>query len=388
MTSFSRIDKDQLRTDCRFYTGYKPCHKNDGCPGCDEYRPRGEQLLVIKLGAMGDVLRTKAILPALKAAHPVSWIVWLTAPGSEVLARDPLVDEVRVLDTEGVFALRGRRFAKLLCLDKDAHAVRLSAELDAEQRYGFAPTLYNTITVWNEGAMEALRMGLSDELKFRLNRKPMQQIVAECCELPWAGDRYGLEISEEARRDAAAVWDSLGLPRGRQVVGLNTGCGPVFATKGWHADRMEEFLRDAAAREDVTMLLLGGRREETLHRHLMERAGPLAGRAVFDAGNRHSLEVFFALLERCALVVSADTLALHAAVALGRPVVGLFGPTSAAEVDLYGQGEKVVTDFSCAPCYLKKCPMGLPCMEALSAARVWGAAERVLAGRAGHAQPV
>lgn len=385
MTSFSRIGVHEIRTDCRFYTGYKPCHKHDGCPDCDVYQPRGEQLLIIKLGAMGDVLRTKAILPALKAAHPCSWVVWLTAPGSEPLVRDPLVDEVRVLDTAGILALRGRRFAKIFCLDKDAEAVRLAAELDAELRYGFAPTAYNTITVWNEGAMEALRLGLSDELKYHINRKTVPEIVADCCELPHAGDRYTLTLATEARQEADRVVANLGIPPGRRILGLNTGCGPVFATKGWHPDRMTELLQLAAAREDVAVLLLGGRREEALHGELMRRAGVLAGARVFDAGNHNSLPVFFALLERCDAVVTADTLALHAALALGRPVVALFGPTSPVEVELFGLGTKVVTPFACSPCYLKQCPMELPCMDALPAARVWEAVECVLAAHGDHA---
>jgi ADP-heptose:LPS heptosyltransferase len=127
-------------------------------PGLSHYAPRGEQILIIKLGAMGDVLRTKSLLPALKRAHPTSWIVWLTAPGSESIARDPLVDEVRTLTTEGVMSLEHRPWTRVLCLDKDPHALALSAKLDAKIRQGFAPTPYNTVTVWNDAATDALRL--------------------------------------------------------------------------------------------------------------------------------------------------------------------------------------------------------------------------------------
>ncbi|MBI1289976.1 hypothetical protein GC173_01860 [bacterium] len=382
MTTFATIALSELRTDCRYFSGYKPCNKHDGCPSCTHYQPRGEQILIIKLGAMGDVLRTKAILPALKREHPTSWIVWLTEAGSEAIARDPLVDEIRTFSPAGIAALEGRRFSRLICLDKDAHAVALSARLDADRRQGFAPTAYNTITVWNEAAMYALRLGLSDPLKFTVNQKSMPQIVSEVAELPYEGERYTLTVSDEGRREAAALWTKLfgaePLPAGTKVIGLNTGCGPVFATKGWTTGRMAEFLALVEKHPEWRVVLLGGKREAALHRELMARAGSLVGRQVFDSGTDNSLEGFFGFVERLDAVLSADSLAMHVAIALARPIVTWFGPTCHQEVDLYGLGEKIVTDFPCAPCYLKRCPKPTFCLEAMTAETVFAAVERVL----------
>lgn len=377
--SFATIPIGDIRTDCRHYSGYKPCNKHDGCPDCPHYAARGEQLLVIKLGAMGDVLRTKALLPALKRAHPNSWIVWLTNPGSESIARDPLVDEVRTYTPEGLGALEGRHFARVLSLDKDAHAVALSARVSADLRQGFAPTAYNTITVWNRGAEEALRLGLSDEFKFRRNRKTMPHIVHDIAELPYDGATYALTIPDAARREADAAWRALALPPKLPTIGINTGCGPVFATKGWTAANMAELLRHMGIAGDVSLVLLGGPREEQLHRELLRAAGGLAGTRVFNAGNDHKLETFFALIEKCDAVLSADTLAMHVAIALRRPLVAYFGPTCEQEIDLFGLGEKIVTDFACAPCYLKTCPHARTCMDALAPETVEAALRRVLA---------
>lgn len=380
--TFANIPISAIRTDCRHYSGYKPCKKHDGCPDCPHHAPRGEQILIIKLGAMGDVLRTKSLLPALKRAHPTSWIVWLTNPGSEALARDPLVDEVRAFTLEGITALEGRRFARLLCLDKDAHAVALSARLEADVRQGFAPTAYNTITVWNDASAEALRLGLSDELKYRISRKTVPRILHDMAELDYDGCDYGLTLGDAARAEAADLVARLGLPKGRRIVGVNTGCGPVFETKAWTRDGFAELLASLGRRDDVAMLLLGGPREEALHAELMRRAGDMAGRVVFDAGNHNPLERFFAVVERCDVVLSSDSLAMHVAIALKRPVVAFFGPTCAHEVDLFGRGEAIVTDFSCSPCYLKRCDKQPTCMQAMSAGTVEAAVLRVL-GRAG-----
>lgn len=376
MTSFADIEKDQIHFDCRFYTGYKPCGKYDGCPDCPHYEKRGEQILIIKLAAMGDVLRTKAILPALKRDAPESWIVWVTAPGSECIARDPMVDEIRTLTAKGVLALEGRKFSRLYCLDKDAEALALSKQLDAEKRFGFAPTEYNTVSVWNEASMYALRLGLSDPLKFHRNEKSVPRIVSEMCELPYGGNRYTLEISEAARHGADERWKKVfrGVDEGKIVVGLNTGCGPVFATKGWPRERMAEFLQLAGKRDDMAVVLLGGPRERDIHEFLMRDAPA----NVYDSGNDNQLEVFFAIVDRCDVVLSSDSLAMHVAIALAKPVVAWFGPTCSREVDLYGCGEKIVTDFPCAPCYLKECPQPVFCLEAMTAKTVYTALDRVL----------
>ncbi len=377
MTSFSRISLDEIKLDCRYYTGYKPCHRFDGCPNCPHYEARGEQILIIKLGAMGDVLRTKAILPALKRQNPKSWIVWLTNPGSESLVHDPMVNEVHALSVAGIEALKGREFSKIYCLDKDKEALSLSASLNGKKRYGFAPTPYNTVTVWNEASMYALRLGLSDELKFFENEKNAMEIVAEMCELPYAGEVYNLMIPEKACINAQKKWDAMGIPPGYPVVGLNTGCGPVFETKAWTKEGFSELVQ-LLNQAGIPAVLLGGPRERALHQELLQENLKMVGTLLFDSGNDNSLEDFFGLVDQCKLVVTADSLALHIAIALRKKVVTFFGPTCHQEVELFGLGEKFVTDFKCSPCYLKKCPHDISCMMALKAPTIFNLVKSVL----------
>ncbi|MCX7766040.1 MAG: hypothetical protein N2246_04970, partial [Candidatus Sumerlaeia bacterium] len=51
-----------IKFDCKYYLGYKPCGKSLMCEGCQYYAPMGKRILIIKLGAMGDVLRTTPLL--------------------------------------------------------------------------------------------------------------------------------------------------------------------------------------------------------------------------------------------------------------------------------------------------------------------------------------
>jgi len=379
VTRFDEIRPHEIRFDCRFYSGYKPCGKADGCPDCAVGEPRGAEILVIKIGAMGDVLRTKCILPGLKRSWPQSRIAWITAPGSEPLVSDPLVDEVLALDAEGILALDGRRFDLVVCLDKEPAPLALSRRVDADRRLGFAPTPFNTSTVWNSEAEHALRLGLSDDLKFHRNTLTHAQILYGAIGLDYRGEDYSLEVAPEARNAAAEVLRDLGVSGERPLVGLNTGCGPVFETKGWTVEGFTAVARDLAGSGEADVLLLGGPRERDLHRQILRAVGGLAGQGVFDTGNRNPLEVFFGLLGMTGVVLTADSLALHAALALRRRVVAFFGPTCHQEVDLFDRGEKIVTDFACSPCYLKRCDVRPSCMQAMEPATVLAAVRRQLA---------
>jgi heptosyltransferase-2 len=75
-------------------------------------------------------------------------------------------------------------------------------------------------------------------------------------------------------------------------------------------------------------------------------------------------------------------MALHMAVALEKPVVALFGPTSAAEIELYGGGEKIQPPgLDCLVCYLPRCDKSPYCQELILPERVASAVEGLLARR-------
>lgn len=65
-------------------------------------------------------------------------------------------------------------------------------------------------------------------------------------------------------------------------------------------------------------------------------------------------------------MLSADSLAMHVALAVGSRAVVYFGPTSHAEIELFGRGEKVIPDLDCLVCYKQDCDFVPTCMDAIS----------------------
>jgi heptosyltransferase-2 len=159
------------------------------------------------------------------------------------------------------------------------------------------------------------------------------------------------------------------------VIGLNTGAGGRWPLKQWREDGYVDLVSRIARREDVQFLLLGGPAEQDRNDRL-KRASPVP---LLDPGCDNTVRHFAALLGHCDVAVTGDTLAMHLALALGKRTVVLFGPTSAAEIELYGLGEKVVPDMTCLSCYKNSCDFVPNCMDLITTEMVEGALLRQLA---------
>ncbi len=69
---------------------------------------------------------------------------------------------------------------------------------------------------------------------------------------------------------------------------------------------------------------------------------------------------------------------MHVGLARSVRVVVLFGPTSHHEIELFGQGEKVIPELSCLVCYKTECDFKPNCMDSISVEQVLGAVSRQL----------
>jgi ADP-heptose:LPS heptosyltransferase len=86
-----------------------------------------------------------------------------------------------------------------------------------------------------------------------------------------------------------------------------------------------------------------------------------------------------ALLAGARIVVGNDSGPLHVAVALERPIVGIYGPTDPRFVGPYGQLDHVVRfDVACHPCRRKTCDHH-SCMRGVTVDAVWQCCRAVLA---------
>jgi len=366
--------------------------RESGAPGPYPRAERMSRLLVIKTGALGDVLRTTSILPGLAERSPALELTWVTATGAgPLLAGHPHVAEIIEVDPKSPEALGhleaslgDRSFDRILSLDDEEPLCRLASAL--AERTGATPTgavlgpdgrpAYTDDAACWFGMGLLCREGLAEADRRKLaNRRTHAELLAEVAGV--RPDRPHLELEAEERAAGAARAAALAGPGPGPLIGLNTGAGGRWTTK---AMRVEEVAGLAAllagsGTAAPRLLLLGGPDE-------VERNGDLAARiraaapgvTLAEAPLDLELREFAALVGALDLLVTSDSLALHMGVAQARRVVAFFAPTSPHEIDLFGRGEKVVSTASDAGSYRRDADNG-----SITAERVAAAVQRQLA---------
>ncbi|MCI0588078.1 MAG: glycosyltransferase family 9 protein [Planctomycetes bacterium] len=370
---------DRLRRDCRHFRGERPCepHKKEGVAceeGCPRYDPRTARVLVVKLAAPGDVLRTTTILPALEDALGRPEIVWATGGTSvPLLEGNPRIHRIVPFRGSLPVELAAAEFDLVLNPDASPEAAALASAVRAGEKRGLGLDAAGRPYPFNPEAEEWLLLGLDDKRK-KANQRSYPEIVHAMFRLPPPRTGPLLHLGEGERAYAKSLARSLGFDGKRPVVGLNTGAGARWQYKKWEVAGFRDLAKGLAA-SGVTVLLLGGPEEVERNRTL---ARETAGAAI-ETGCGHTMRQFAAVVGLCDCLVTGDTLALHLACALGIPSIALFGPTSAAEVDLRGKGEKIVSDsLDCLVCYKTRCDFDPHCMNTIPASRVEAAVRRHL----------
>jgi ADP-heptose:LPS heptosyltransferase len=362
--------------DCRFFLGYKPCVFRRECADCPHYAPFGARILVIKLAAMGDVLRTTPLLRGLKSSHGDCQITWLTeASVIPMLKGIPEIDRLLPYNLETAFQLATESFDLLYCFDKEPKATALAMNIRAVKKAGFGMNEYGGVMPLNAESEYAFELGINDPLKFRQNRKTYPELIFECAGIPYPEPQeYMLTDLAEEIRWARDYLSGLGVGTDELTVGLNTGAGDVFATKKW-AEEGYARLADRLAEElGARVLLLGGPAEKERNC----RIAAAARHSPRDTGTDHPIRRFSGIVGNCDLLVTGDTLAMHIAIGLKVPVLAIMGPTCHQEIELYGRGSMIVSDFDCSPCYLGVCPKETTCMDAISVDALFTEAVRLL----------
>lgn len=348
------------------------------------------RLLVLKTGALGDVLRSTSILPGLAKQHPDLEVTWVTAPAAKPLVdQHPLVHRVLCVGPKDATAVAdlGQRLAGegawdwILSFDDEEPLCRLASSLESARLSG-AYLDGAGQRAYTDDVAEWFGMGLlsrdgkeAADARKVANERSHPQIFADMLGIEMGRPALPLADRVLARAESFAT-DSRLRSRGL-VIGLNTGAGGRWRTKAMDEVQVAELAarihRDLDGK--VTFLLLGGPDEKERNERLADSLEK-GGQAVVHGGCGNSLEDFAGKVSLCDLLIVSDSMALHMALAREVPVVSFFAPTSAAEIELYGLGEKVV---STSPDYCSYRPDADN--SSITAERVGEAAMRVLTAR-------
>ena len=321
---------------------------------------------MIKFDALGDVLRTTALLPSLKACYPGAHVTWLTkSAAKDLFINNPYVHEVLTCEDPTTIArLQCQTYDILIHPDASSTSAAYASLARATVKRGFALNDMGKVCPLNAEAAEWFEMGAFDDLK-KANEKTYQQVIHEIAGLPYAKSEIVVNLTEREQATGRAFGEKHQLRRYDFVVGLNTGAGGRWTYKKWTLDGYRELIAALEKQYQCGILLYGGPEERERNQALTSMSSD-----VIDTGTDNSLRDFFALVDLSDIFVTGDTMALHVATALKKRVVCLFGPTSAHEIEDYGRIIKIQPNLGCLVCYKMDCDFVPNCMESISCDRV------------------
>ena len=303
-----------------------------------------QSLLVVRLGAMGDIVHALHAVSALRNALPVTRIGWIVEERwVELLcAKDsprsgprdagrPLVDVVHAVNTKSwrkaLLSLQTRR--------EIAAAFRTIRRQGYDMAVDFQGALKSAVFARWAGASQVLGMQNPREAParwFYRQRVPIAagHVVEQYRALAEAIagrplQQPAVEFPEDHRSEAM-IAEKLVQARGDFVL-ISPGAG--WGAKQWPPRRYGEVAR-ALARDGLRPLVNFGPTENELAAEVAAASGSSAVRV------ECSISELIALTRRARLFIGGDTGPLHLAAALHVPVVAIFGPTDPARNGPYG----------------------------------------------------
>ena len=361
--------------DCKHFNGYKPCHPGWLCKGCKKREPRGTRILIINLDALGAVLMTTALLPAIKRQDPQSTIHWVTLPMAvPLLQNNPYLDKIWPYDFETVSILQSMSFDKVYSVDKAHRSDALAMLVKSKEKRGFALDRNGAITYFNPEAEYGYRLGIDDDLKFKQNKVTGIKFLARAMKLDYRNEDYVLCLTDEEKRAAKDYRLKNGIKDNDLVIGFNTGCSDLFPNKKMTIEQHVQLIRQFHKKWPGTkIMLLGGKAEAGRNAEIRKKSGAYVINSPTDEGIRRGM----VYLDACDLIITGDTSALHMAVALKKWVVAWFGLSCGTEIELFGRGDKIFSELECSPCWKKTCEH-LSCIKQLDLKAVTEAVGRGL----------
>lgn len=287
------------------------------------------RLLIIKLGAIGDIVHTLPALSAIRRAFPKAEIGWIAEERSIDILRDhPFIDHLFEIDTRRWRS--GMKAAQVLA--------EIGKELGGLRRAGFDTAVDFQGLI--KSAAIAKASGASDRWGFSRKdlREPASRILLNhTVKVPPRTHvinknlilaRSAFAIEDDSQMDFAiatgpehrAEATTIAEKAGEKFAILNPAGG--WVTKLWHAEKFG-LLADRLHNElGLTSLIATGPNET----ELAERA-VFASKSGAVVAVKPTLKGFVELAKMAEVYVGGDTGPTHLAIAAGAPVVGIFGPT-------------------------------------------------------------
>lgn len=382
-----------IHFDCRHFFGDRPCapNKEHGvfCGDCSYYEkdpainggfpevpaaravnPEGEKkIIIVKLDAVGDVLRTTSILPSLKERYPDSTITWITKERSyEVLKDNELIDEI-YFTTDEAEHIYNDLFDTAINLDSGKESCEIMSRINAKEEFGYTLVNGRPYPV-NELANEWYLMGINDAVK-KANRKTYHEIIHEICGLEYHGTEPYINLTAKLRSRAEEIREKSSIGKFSGLILINLGGGNRWQYKKWTKNGYITLTEMLAEKLPGTAIgIIAGDEDREIYADIALRVNRFKNVVLLGAEN--SIEDFICIVSLADKVFTSDSLCMHIATGLNKFTIVIVGPTSYTELDVFGNGKIIHSEkVDCLCCYLNTCDKEITCMNTIEADEIF-----------------
>jgi ADP-heptose:LPS heptosyltransferase len=305
-------------------------------------------ILIVKLGALGDVINTLPLVVRLKT-HFKAKIHWLVAPLSyPIVSKHPYVDQTILFEKskwrssvmEVKTTIQAQRFDLVLDLQRILKSSTLCMFAKSPRRIGFDRKRCKEMT-W---LFPFERIPESDPSSHML-----LQYLEFATYLGVKDNHITWEISSSPTRPST-------LPDNYVVLNI----GATKPANKWTVQGFASLTDDIAQKFDFSCVITGGKED----REMAEQIESLSSCKLINMAGRTSIDELKDVLQHAKAVVTCDTGPMHLAVALGKEVIALFGPSDPKRTGPF-KGHVIQKNLPCVPCNKKSCETPL-CMTKIN----------------------
>jgi heptosyltransferase-1 len=347
-----------------------------------------QRILVLRLSAVGDVIRTLPAVQALKEHTPSSSITWIVEePSRAFLESQPEVDEVILFPrkrwTKGIKSLRGiwETIGEMRGFVKDLRRRKFDVVLD------FHGILKSGVLSYLSGSPKRIGYDrrsakegnfLFSNVKAKLPKERITRFERNLALLRGMGLelkelKYSLHIPPEDRKYVASFFKASSAPLNRPLIAIHPGTSPKAFFKRWMPDQYAQLANRLVRELNASVLFTWGDEElewvEGVRKQMKEPS--------LLAPKTESLTQLGEVYRNCDLYIGGDTGPMHIASLMGIPAVVIYGPTDPIENEPFGNHIKVRKEVGCNPCHEYSCKR-LVCIKAISADEVFKATKEIL----------
>ena len=349
-----------------------------------------ESILIIRLGAIGDVVRTLPAANALRDRFPKAHIAWVVEEKvRDILAYQPEIDETIVfqrnrwkkgilnpltfLRTIGeVYRFIRDLRSKDWDIALDFHGILKSGLISymsgARERVGFARGYCKE---WNH-LFSNRRVSPSSN---RISRFERNFVLVRSIGVDGGRRDVDLRVSRQDVDYVDQFFRDCGPAVSGLLVVIHPGTSPKTPYKRWGSAKYSELADGLVDELRASVLFTWGPGE----RSMVDEVRSQMRRDSMVAPETQSLKQLAEIFKRCTVYIGSDTGPMHIASLVGTPVVGIYGPTDPIVNAPYGGTPSIIVrkELPCSPCRNRGCN-DVKCMEAITSRDVLDAVKTLL----------